>query len=58
MIDIQLELSQLKDKLNMISAGILTLGDVINLNKQYRKGELESFLMIMEVYGHNAATIY
>ena len=33
LIDIQLELSQLKDKLNMISAGILTLGDVINLNK-------------------------
>ena len=33
LIDIQVELSQLKDKLNAISAGILTLGDVVNLNK-------------------------
>ena len=58
LIDTQVELSQLKDKLNAISAGILTLGDVINLNKQFRKGELASFFMIMEVYGHNAVTMY
>ena len=58
LIDTQVELSQLKDKLNAISAGILTLGDVINLNKQFRKGELANFFMIMEVYGYNALTMY
>ena len=51
-ITIQIELSQLIEKVQGISAGMLSMHDIININKQTRLGELSNFLMVMEVYGH------
>lgn len=48
---IQIELSQLIEKVQEIGAGILTLFDIINLNKQTRNEEVSTFFMLMEVYG-------
>jgi len=31
---------------------MLSMHDIININKQTRLGELSNFLMVMEVYGH------
>ena len=53
-----MELSQLVDTILGISAGILKIKDIININKQTRNGELANFFMIMEVYGHNAEVNY
>ena len=50
-LTIQIELSVLVEKIQGISAGLLTLYDIININKQTRKGELNNFFMVMEVYG-------
>ena len=52
-LTIQAELSKLVENLSGINAGTITLNDVVNINKQTRKGELQSFLMVMEVYGHS-----
>ena len=52
-LTIQVELSKLVENLSGINAGTITLNDVVNINKQTRKGELQSFLMVMEVYGHS-----
>ena len=52
MITTQIELSLLIEKVHGISAGIISLHDVVNINKQTRPGELTNFFMVMEVYGH------
>ena len=51
-LTIQVELSKLVENLLGINAGIITLNDIVNINKQTRKGELQNFFMVMEVYGH------
>ena len=48
---IQVELSQLIDKVYGIGAGILTLYDIININKKTHIEEVRSFFQVMEVYG-------
>jgi len=48
---IQIELSHLIDKVLGIGAGILTLFDVINMNKKTHPEEVKSFFQVMEVYG-------
>ena len=52
-LTIQVELSKLVENLSGINAGTITLNDIVNINKQTRKGELQNFLMVMEVYGHS-----
>ena len=37
-----------------ISAGILTLKDIIYVNKKTEIEEVRSFFQVMEVYGHSA----
>lgn len=41
-----------------IGAGILTLYDVINLNKRTQVEEVQTFFMLMEVYGQSADLSY
>ena len=50
---IQIELSQLLDKVYGIGAGILTLHDIINVNKKTYIEEVRSFFQVMEVYGQD-----
>jgi len=50
---VQIELSQLLDKVQGIGAGILTLFDIVNLNKTTYPEEVTSFFQVMEVYGQN-----
>ena len=52
-LTIQVELSKLVENLLGINAGTITLNDIVSINKQTRKGELQNFLMVMEVYGHS-----
>ena len=48
---IQMELSRILDKVQGIGAGILTLYDIININKKTDHEEIRSFFQVMEVYG-------
>lgn len=48
---VQMELSRLLDKVLGIGAGILTLHDIININKKTFPEEVRSFFQVMEVYG-------
>ena len=50
---IQIEISQLLDKIQGIGAGILTLHDIINQNKKTHVEEVRTFFQVMEVYGQN-----
>jgi len=50
---IQIELSQMMDKVLGIGAGILTLHDIINSNKTTVVEEVQSFFQVMEVYGQD-----
>ena len=44
-------MSRLLDKVLGIGAGILTLHDIINMNKKTFREEVKSFFQVMEVYG-------
>lgn len=50
---IQIELSMLLDKVYGIGAGILTLYDIINMNKKTHIEEVRTFFQVMEVYGQD-----
>jgi len=50
---VQSELSQLLDKVQGIGAGILTLFDIININKKTYPEEVRTFFQVMEVFGQN-----
>ena len=52
-MSIQIELSQLLDKVQNIGAGILTLNDIINVNRKTNLDEVKSFFQVMEVYGQS-----
>ena len=46
-----MELSRILDKVHGIGAGILSLYDIININKKTYPEEVRSFFQVMEVYG-------
>ena len=50
-LTIQIELSRILDKVHGVGAGILTLHDIININKKTYPEEVRSFFQVMEVYG-------
>jgi len=54
LISIQMELSRLLDRVLGIGAGILTLHDMININKMPVLEEIRSFFQVMEVYGYGS----
>lgn len=51
MIDLQIALSNLINAAEQVSAGILTLIDVCNINKRPNPQKIIEFLDLMQVYG-------
>ena len=56
-ITTQIELSIILEKVLSLGAGILTLHDLININKTTYVEEIRNFFLLMEVYGLNTDVV-
>lgn len=55
-IDLQIYLSGLLNLIDMLGAGILTMHDIVDLNRTIKDEEVRNFLILMEVFGASAST--
>ena len=42
--------------IDMLGAGILTLHDILNMNRTIKRDEIRNFFVLMEVYGAQCST--
>lgn len=52
----QILLSGLLNLIDMLGAGILTMHDIIDLNRIVKDKEVRNFFILMEVYGAHCST--
>lgn len=55
-IDLQIYLAGLLNLIDMLGAGILTMHDIIDLNRTIKDDEVRNFFILMEVFGASAST--
>lgn len=51
LVDLQIKLSKICGLLHEVKAGILSLKDVIDFNKNPTAQQVQNFFIVMEVYG-------